>query len=210
MRRHWPVAAIEAQLERGATFMLPTADAAAAAALLADRFGLPDWQFTVSATDANRSIIRYARQVTGRRKVLVHDHSYHGTVDEAYATLGPEGSVVSRRGNIGPPVDLAETTAVVPFNDVPALEAALAGGDIAVVLIEPALTNIGIVLPELPGTWRRSASSAREHGAILVHRRDSHAQRRSGRDDCASSVCTRTPWWWARRSAAASRRVPGE
>ena len=162
------VAAIEAQLERGATFMLPTADAAAAAGLLADRFGLPEWQFTVSATDANRSIIRYARQVTGRPKVLVHDHSYHGTVDEAYATLGPDGSVVSRRGNIGPPVGLAETTAVVPFNDVPALEAALATGEIAVVLIEPALTNIGIVLPE-PGYLESVRELCTRHGAILVH-----------------------------------------
>jgi glutamate-1-semialdehyde 2,1-aminomutase len=162
------VAAIESQLERGATFMLPTADAAAAAQLLADRFGLPQWQFTVSATDANRSVIRYARQATGRQRVLVHDHSYHGTVDEASATLGPDGAVVSRRGNIGPPVDLAVTTAVVPFNDVPALEAALSAGDIAVVLIEPALTNIGIVLPE-PGYLEAVRDLCTRYGAILVH-----------------------------------------
>ncbi|MDP3208698.1 MAG: transaminase [Rhodoglobus sp.] len=144
------VRAISDQLAKGSTFMLPTEDAAAAAELLAERFRVPVWQFSLSATDANRSLIRYARQVSGRRKILVHDHSYHGTVDEAYATLDETGAVISRRGNIGPPVPLAETTAVAQFNDVAALEAALSVGDVAAVLIEPALTNIGIVLPE-PG-----------------------------------------------------------
>jgi len=141
------VSAISAQLAKGSTFMLPTRDAAEAAAILEDRFGLPSWQFTLSATDANRSLIRYARQVTGRPKVLVIDHCYHGTVDEAYATLD-DGQVVSRRGNIGAPVPLDETTVVVPFNDVPALERALRRLEVAAVLIEPAMTNIGIVLPD--------------------------------------------------------------
>jgi glutamate-1-semialdehyde aminotransferase len=142
------VAAITRQLERGATFMLPTRDAAFAAELLADRFGVPSWQFALSATDANRSLIRFARQVTGRPRVLVHDYSYHGTVDEAYATLDDAGFVVSRRGNIGAPVPLSQTTSVVQFNDLEGLEVALSGGQIAAMLIEPALTNIGIVLPE--------------------------------------------------------------
>ena len=141
------VAAISAQLARGATFMLPTAEARRAAELLEERFGLPQWQFTLSATDANRSLIRYSRQVTGRPKVLVIDRCYHGTVDEAYAELDGD-QVVSRRGNIGAPVPLDETTVVVPFNDVPALERALRRLDVAAVLIEPAMTNIGIVLPE--------------------------------------------------------------
>ncbi len=148
---HAPAASVKAiteQLARGATFMLPTADGAAAAELLSDRFGLPSWQFTLSATDANRSLIRYARQVTGRRKILVHDYCYHGSVDEAFATLDESGAVVERRGNIGAPVPPSQTTAVVPFNDVPALRAALATGEVAAVLIEPALTNIGIVLPD--------------------------------------------------------------
>jgi glutamate-1-semialdehyde aminotransferase len=167
---HAPVAAvraISAQLAKGSTFMLPTADAAAAAELLAQRFRVPVWQFSLSATDANRSLIRYARQVTGRRRILVHDYSYHGTVDEAYATLDEAGEVVSRRGNIGPPVPLDETTAVVQFNDVPALEAALKLGDIAAVLIEPALTNIGIVLPD-PGYHDAVRELCTKHGAILI------------------------------------------
>ena len=161
------VAAITAQLSRGATSMLPTRDAAAAAALLAERFGLPLWQFTLSATDANRHVLRYARQVTGRAKVLVMDHCYHGTVDEAYATLDGNGRVVARRGNIGAPVPLDETTVVVPFNDVPALEAALAVGDVAAVLIEPALTNIGIVLPD--AGWHAALRAAcNRTGTLLV------------------------------------------
>jgi glutamate-1-semialdehyde 2,1-aminomutase len=166
------VAAISAQLRRGSTFMLPTADAAAAAGLLADRFGVPIWQFSLSATDANRSLIRYARQVTGRPKIVVHDYCYHGTVDEAYATLDEAGAVVERRGTIGAPVPPSLTTAVVPSNDVPALEAAFATGEIAAMLMEPALTNIGIVLPD-PGY----------HAAVRDHRRDPHPVRGTRRND---------------------------
>ena len=161
------VEAIERQLERGSTFMLPTEDAAVAAELLAARFGMPSWQFSLSATDANRSLIRFARQVTGRSRILVHDYSYHGTVDEAYATLDEQGDVVARRGNIGPPVPLAQTTAVVQFNDVDGLERALAGGSIAAVLIEPALTNIGIVMPE-PGYHDAVRELCTRFGTLLI------------------------------------------
>lgn len=161
------VAALSAQLARGSTFMLPTEDAAIAAELLSDRFGVPSWQFTLSATDANRSIIRYARQVTGRRKILVHDYCYHGSVDETFATLDADGLVVERRGNIGAPVPPSETTAVVPFNDIAALERALATGEIAAMLIEPALTNIGIVLPEA-GYHAAVRELCTRYGTILV------------------------------------------
>jgi len=167
---HAPAAAVRAisgQLARGSTFMLPTEDAAAAAELLADRFPVEEWQFALSATDANRSLIRYARQVTGRPRILVHDHSYHGTVDEAYATLDEEGAVVSRRGNIGAPVPLEQTTAVVQFNDVAGLERRLAVGDIAAMLIEPALTNIGIVLPD-DGYHRAVRELCTRFGVILI------------------------------------------
>ncbi len=167
---HAPAASVDAigaQLARGSTFMLPTADAAVCAALLAERFRVPSWQFALSATDANRSLIRYARQVTGRPKIAVHDHCYHGTVDEAYATLDEHGGVVQRRGTIGAPVDPAMTTAVVPFNDVAALEAALATGDVAALLIEPALTNIGIVLPDV-GYHDAVRELCTRYGTILI------------------------------------------
>lgn len=161
------VRAISEQLARGATSMLPSRDAALAAKLLSERFGVPSWQFTLTATDANRHLLRHARHVTGRPKVLVIDHCYHGTVDEAYATLDADGAVVARAGSIGPPVPLAETTVVVPFNDVPALRSALASGDVAAVLIEPAMTNVGIVLPD-PGWHEAVRAACDETDTLLV------------------------------------------
>jgi glutamate-1-semialdehyde aminotransferase len=170
MTGHSPPAAVAAmseQLARGITLMLPTADAAAVAEELADRFGLPQWQFTVSATDANRHVIRYSRHLTGRPKVLVADACYHGSVDETFATLEGDGSVVPRRGNIGPPVPPSATTSVVQFNDVAALERELATGEIACVLMEPAMTNVGIVLPE-PGYHDALRSLTEQHRTVLV------------------------------------------
>jgi glutamate-1-semialdehyde 2,1-aminomutase len=170
MTGHGPapaVAAAIAQLPRGITHMLPTEDAIHAGEELQRRFGLTYWQFTLSATDANRFAIRLARQITGRPKILVHNHCYHGSVDEAFAILQSDGTVGPRRGNIGPPVNPAVTTRVVEINDLPALEAALAVGDVAAVLIEPALTNVGIVLPD-PGYHEAVRALTRRHGSILI------------------------------------------
>jgi glutamate-1-semialdehyde 2,1-aminomutase len=161
------VSAIKAQLDRGITFMLPTEDALEVSAELSRRFGLPSWQLAMTATDANRFALRIARQITGRSKVLMFNWCYHGTVDESFATLRPDGSVVSRPGNIGPPVDPALTTKIVEFNDVAGLERALAPGDVACVLAEPAMTNIGIVLPE-PGFHQALRELTRRHGTLLV------------------------------------------
>lgn len=162
------VAAIKKQLEKGITFMLPTDDAAIAAQTLADRFGLEKWQFTLTATDANRHIIRYARHITGRKKILIHDYCYHGTVDETFANLDDHGQTVSRVNNIGAPVELSDTTWVVPFNDLAAAEVAFASGEIAAALIEPAMTNIGIVLPE-PGYLEGLRELATKYDVILIH-----------------------------------------
>ena len=161
------VAAVQAQVARGITVMLPTEDAAVVAEELTHRFGLPQWQFTLTATDANRHVLRYARHVTGRPRVLVMDLSYHGSVDEAFATIDDAGQVVPRRGNIGAPVDPALTTAVVQFNDLAALERELRRGDVACVLLEPAMTNIGIVLPD-PGYHAELLRLTRETGTLLV------------------------------------------
>jgi glutamate-1-semialdehyde 2,1-aminomutase len=161
------VAAIAERLGRGITFMLPTADAAWVGGELGRRFGLPLWQFALTATDANRFALRLARQVTGRRKVLVFNWRYHGSVDETFATLRPDGSVGPRPGLIGPPVDPALTTRVVEFNDAGALEAALADRAVACVLAEPALTNIGIVLPE-PGFHAALRRLTRDTGTLLI------------------------------------------
>jgi glutamate-1-semialdehyde aminotransferase len=161
------VRAIHSQLAKGITTMLPTEDAAVVAEMLAERFLVPMWQFTLTATDANRAMIRYSRQVTKKSKVLVMDYCYHGSVDETFATLDEAGSVVERRGNIGAPVNPDATTVVVPFNDLAALEKAFARGDIACALVEPAMTNIGIVLPE-PGWHDALRELCTDHGAVLI------------------------------------------
>ena len=169
MTGHAPAAAVEAiaaQARRGITTMLPTEDAVVVGEEMRRRFGLPLWQFTLTATDANRFVLRIAREVTGRPKVLVFNYCYHGTVDEAFVTLR-DGRPVSRAGNVGPAVDPSLTTKVVELNDVAALEAALRPRDVACVLAEPALTNVGIVLPE-PGFHRALREITRRTGTLLV------------------------------------------
>ena len=146
--------------------MLPTEDSAWVGAELARRFGLPLWQFALTATDANRFTIRLARAITARPKVLVYSWCYHGTVDETFA-IQIEGETRARPANIGPPVDPALTTTAIEWNDVAALEEALATGEIACVLAEPAMTNVGIVLPE-PGYHEALRDLTREQGTLLV------------------------------------------
>ncbi len=170
MAGHAPVpvtAAIADRYAKGATLMLPTEDSIWAAGELERRFGLPMWQLTLSATDANRFAIRIARQITGRQRILVFSYCYHGTVDETFIVVGPDGMPMSREGNVGPPVDPVHTTAVVEFNDVEALERVLRNDEIACVLTEPALTNIGIVLPE-PGFHDALRELTRETGTLLM------------------------------------------
>ena len=150
-------AAIARQANHGITLMLPTEDAAWVGEELTRRFGLPYWQFTLTATDANRFAIRIAREITQRPKILVFNYCYHGTVDETYISLH-NGVPGPRRGNIGPPVNPVETTRVVEFNDLAALERELAHRDVACILAEPVLTNVGIVHPE-PGYWEKAAAT---------------------------------------------------
>ncbi|CAN5573342.1 aspartate aminotransferase family protein [soil metagenome] len=169
MTGHSPAAtvtAIQRQVTRGLTFMLPTEDAVWVGEELQRRFGLPFWQFALTATDANRFALRLARQITHRPKVIVYDYCYHGTVDEAFITLRDEGGV-ARDGNLGPPVDPAVTTRVVAWNDLDALEAALAHGDVAAVLAEPVMTNIGIVEPD-PGYHDALRDLTRQYGTLLI------------------------------------------
>jgi glutamate-1-semialdehyde 2,1-aminomutase len=161
------VAAIREQVGKGITAMLPTADAALVSGELARRFGLPLWQFTVSATDANRHVIRYSRMITGRSKIVVIDRCYHGSVDESFATLDTDGNTVAREGNIGAPVALDVTTRVVEFNDIAGMEKALAHGDVAAILMEPAMTNVGIVLPNA-GYLEGVQVLAKKYGTILI------------------------------------------
>jgi glutamate-1-semialdehyde 2,1-aminomutase len=158
--------AIADRARNGLTTMLPSEDAIWVAEELGRRFGLPRWQFAMSATDANRFVLRFARHLTGRPRIAVMDWCYHGTVDETLAVLDGD-RVVPRPGAIGPQVDVALTTAVVPFNDLDALDRRLAEGDVAALLMEPALTNIGIVLPE-DGYSEGVREITRKHHALLV------------------------------------------
>jgi glutamate-1-semialdehyde 2,1-aminomutase len=151
----------------GLTTMLPTEDAAWVGEELARRFGLPYWQFSLTATDANRWLLRMCRQVTRRPKVLVFNWCYHGSVDEAFVTLGEDGVVRSRAGNVGPAVDPATTTRVAEFNDIDSVEAALGHGDVACLLMEPALTNIGIVLPQ-DGFLEAVRDACTRAGTLLI------------------------------------------
>ena len=172
MAGHSPAATVAAVTRRmselgGITAMLPTEDAQWVGAELTGRFGLPLWSFTLTATDANRWAIRLARLATGRPKILVFGHCYHGSVDEAFAVPGPDGKTYSRAGNVAPPVDPSLTTRAVPWNDLEAVEAALAHGDVAAILTEPALTNIGIVLPE-PGFLEGLRTLATKYGTLLM------------------------------------------
>ena len=151
----------------GITTMLPTEDAAWVGSELARRFGVPYWQFSLTATDANRWLFRICRQVTGRERVAVFNWCYHGSVDEAFVTLDERGHERARAGLVGPAVDPAQTTRVAEFNEVESVRAVLEHGDVACLLMEPALTNIGIVLPE-PGFMEAVRELCDEHGTLLV------------------------------------------
>ena len=172
MAGHSPLASTSAITSRividgGITTMLPTADAQWVGAELTRRFGLPLWSFTLTATDANRWAIRLARLATGKSKILVFSYCYHGSVDEIFAVPNAQGVAVARPGNVAPPVPLEQTTRVVEFNDLEALERELAHGDVAAILAEPAMTNIGIVLPQ-PGYLAGMRKLATQYGALLM------------------------------------------
>ncbi len=171
MAGHTPEATLDAVIQRiqvhgGVTTMLPTLDSIRAANALKERFPLALWQFTLSATDANRFALRFARQITGRKKVLVFSYCYHGTVDESFIIL-KDGVPVSRSGNVGPPIDPTTTTEVVEFNDIDSVRRVLQSKECAAVLTEPALTNIGIVLPD-DGFHDELRKICTETGTLLI------------------------------------------
>lgn len=166
---HSPPAVVEAirqQAGKGLTYMLPTEDAIEVGRLLAERFRLPHWQVATTATDANRFALRVARAVTGRPKVLVFNGCYHGTVDETFVRL-VDGRTVNRPGLLGQSADLTQLARVVEFNDLAALEAALAHGDVACVIAEPVMTNSCMVLPE-PGFHAALRRLTRDTGTLLL------------------------------------------
>ena len=169
MAGHSPASTANAtahQAGHGITMMLPTEDGIWVAEELTRRFGVPRWLFTLSATDANRTALRIARQLTRRSKILVYSYCYHGSVDEAFA-VGEGGATRAREGNVGAPVPVGQTTVAIEFNDLDALERELATGEIAVVLAEPAMTNMGIILPD-DGYLDALRELTRRHGTLLI------------------------------------------
>lgn len=160
------VQAVRRQIARGSSTMLPGEDAAVVGELLSEQFGLPMWQFALSASDANRFVLRWLRALTGRTQLLVFNGCYHGTVDEVFVDL-VQGQPQQRDSLLGQVHDLTQHTRVVEFNDLAALEAALAPGDVACVLAEPVMTNIGMVLPQ-PGYWEQATALIHRHGSHLV------------------------------------------
>ena len=162
-----PVAqALAAQATRGLTTMLPSEDAVWVAEELARRFGLPVWQFALSASDANRFAIRWARGLTGRPQILVFNGCYHGTVDDVFVDLH-DGVPQTRDSLLGQVSDITRTTRSIEFNDLPALEAALADQQVACLLAEPVMTNIGMVLPD-PGFWESAQALCKRYGTLLL------------------------------------------
>lgn len=161
------VRAISEAVKKGTTFMLPTEDAIHNGKELQRRFGMKYWQFTTSATDANRFVLRLARAITGRKKILAFDWCYHGSVDETVATLDENGNVIPKPGNVGPQVNPAQTSKIIEWNDIDALEDALKDRNVAAVLTEPVMTNIGIVHPD-PGYHDALRELTRKYGTYLI------------------------------------------
>jgi len=162
-----PVAeALARQAGRGLIYMLPSEDAVAVADALAEQFRLPFWQVTSSASEANRAVIRWARGITRRDKVLIFNGCYHGAVDDVFVDLR-DGVPELRRSLVGQVHDPRPHTRVIEFNDLAALEAALAAGDVACVLAEPAMTNVGMVLPD-PGFLSAMRQLTAQHGTLLI------------------------------------------
>ena len=172
MAGHSPQPVVDAVARRfgelgGASAMMPTEDAEWVGAELTRRFGPTRWSFSLTATDANRWAIRLVRAITGRPKILVNSYCYHGSVDESLIVATDDSGGESREGNVGAPVDVTATSRAAEFNDLEGLERQLAHRDVAAILMEPALTNIGIVLPE-PGYLHGVAELAHRYGILLI------------------------------------------
>jgi glutamate-1-semialdehyde 2,1-aminomutase len=161
------VKAIQDQIQKGITLMLPYEDVIWVGEELQRRFKLPYWQFALTATDANRFALRIARMLTNRPKILVFNYCYHGSVDETLIVLDEEGTPMSRPNNMGAQVDPLLTTKVIEFNDIAALETALSARDVAAVLAEPVMTNIGIIHPD-SGYHDALRELTRKYGTYLI------------------------------------------
>ncbi len=157
------VEAVTRQVKNGAHFLLPTRDAVIVGERLSEQVGLPFWQFTLSASGANTEVLRIARFMTGRSKIVIFSGHYHGHIDETLVQDEGGGTLPSLHGL---PADVAARTMILPFNDLDAVEKTLAAQDVALVLTEPMLTNCNLVLPA-PGFLEGLRAATRRHGTLL-------------------------------------------
>ncbi len=161
------VRAVSQRMARGHQFLLPVEDAIVVSEEMGRRYGLPKWQYTLSASQANTEVMRVARVATGRDKILLFDGKYHGHFDQTLVELDAAGNVVPEERGL--PASVVGQTRIVPFNDVPSLEQALERRDVAVVLTEPALTNnFGLILPEA-GFHASIRELTRRTGTLLAY-----------------------------------------
>lgn len=158
--------AIAGQMEKGSVYTLPSPNAYEAGSRLSQRFGLPVWGFALSATDANRFALRICREITGRNKILVFNGCYHGTVSECFVAL-EDGASRTRAGNMGPAFDASSTAEVIEFNDFDALERVLATETIACLVMEPVMTNVGIIHPK-PGFLEACRELTKKTGTVWI------------------------------------------
>ena len=160
------VRALNSAMTGGMVYTMPSGLDAEIGGLLKERFGQDFWGFALSATDANRFVIKLCREITGRKKILVFNGCYHGTVEETFA-MGTDGKTETREGNIGIGVETAKTTTAIEFNDPDALEAELKKGEYACLILEPVMTNCGII-PPTPGYLEAAKALCRKHDTIFI------------------------------------------
>jgi len=170
------VEAVSKQIARGSHFAQPVEDGVDVARELSRRFKQPQWRFTNSGTESTLDAVRIARGFTGRERLIKMEASYHGhhdalmvSVEPPPELMGPADSPASVPQSEGIPKSTVELTTVVPFNDLPAMEKAFARhkGEVAAVIVEPVMMNVGIVLPD-DGYLAALRDLAHKNGALLI------------------------------------------
>ena len=166
--------ALDAQIAQGTLFVNPCESNAEVAEMLAARYQLPMWRFTNSGTEATMDALRVARAATGRHKICKVEGGYHGHHDEVMISMkpalnvaGPADAPNSVPASAGITPGVVADTVIVPYNDVVALERVLATGEIAAFIVEPAMENIGICLPQ-PGYLQKVRELTTKYGTLLV------------------------------------------
>src|SRR3954470_7153690 len=168
--------AVKARMDLGTHFAAPTEGSITVAEELRRRWGLPQWRFTNSGTESTMDAVHLARGFTGREIIVKIEGTYHGHHDAVMVSVKPPAALMGDRSRpasiaygLGYPANTPELTRVVPFNDAEALSSLLEElrGQVAGVILEPAMMNINIV-PPVPGYLERVRELTRDHGAVMI------------------------------------------